>query len=351
MTHLKYPTIVLCLLIAGLSVSLASSLRKPASAERPARNLTNAAKQFLKTLNAKQLKSVVFKYDAPERVQWHFIPKNDRKGLQLKEMNKQQREAADRLLRVCLSKAGYQKARTIMELEGLLAAIEKGRGAIRDPQRYYFTVFGEVNNDRRWGLSIEGHHLSLNFVIDHDELVSVSPSFFASNPGTVKTGIHPQVPKGTRILAAEEKLAFRLVKSLNDDQQGEAVIAEKAPKEIRAAGQPQPPSEKATGIRGKSLSREQLALLKKLVAAYTANFPGKIGQEKLDAIEKNGWDQVYFAWAGPFKPGIGHYYRIQGDSFLIEFVNTQPDAEGNPANHIHCVWRNPKGDFAIEIKK
>jgi len=24
-------------------------------------------------------------------------------------------------------------------------------------------------------------------------------------------------------------------------------------------------------------------------------------------------------------------------TFSIEFVNVQPDAEGNPANHIHCV--------------
>ena len=47
------------------------------------------------------------------------------------------------------------------------------------------------------------------------------------------------------------------------------------------------------------------------------------------------------------RPGIGHYYRIQGPTFLIEFVNTQPDAEGNPASHIHCVWRDPRGDFAL----
>ncbi|MEO1972064.1 MAG: DUF3500 domain-containing protein, partial [Pirellulaceae bacterium] len=51
------------------------------------------------------------------------------------------------------------------------------------------------------------------------------------------------------------------------------------------------------------------------------------------------------------KPGIGHYYRIQGPTFLIEFVNTQPDAAGNPANHIHCVWRDMKGDFAIPVGK
>ena len=44
-----------------------------------------------------------------------------------------------------------------------------------------------------------------------------------------------------------------------------------------------------------------------------------------------------------------HYYRIQGPTFLIEFVNTQPDPAGNPANHIHCVWRDMQGDLGIPI--
>ena len=43
----------------------------------------------------------------------------------------------------------------------------------------------------------------------------------------------------------------------------------------------------------------------------------------------------------------------EGPTFLIEFVNVQPDAEGNPANHIHCVWRDrhrrlrPAGTIAV----
>jgi hypothetical protein len=32
---------------------------------------------------------------------------------------------------------------------------------------------------------------------------------------------------------------------------------------------------------------------------------------------------------------------------VIEFCNVQPDAEGNPANHIHCVWRDRTGDFDL----
>jgi hypothetical protein len=61
-------------------------------------------------------------------------------------------------------------------------------------------------------------------------------------------------------------------------------------------------------------------------------------------------DQVDFAWAGAAKPGIGHYYRVQGPSFILEFINVQSDPAGNRANHIHSVWRNRKGDFGIPVQ-
>ena len=79
------------------------------------------------------------------------------------------------------------------------------------------------------------------------------------------------------------------------------------------------------------------------------NLPEDVGAERMQAIVDAGPENVRFAWAGAMKPGVGHYYRIQGPSFLIEFVNTQPDPAGNPANHIHCVWRDMRGDFGKSI--
>jgi len=83
--------------------------------------------------------------------------------------------------------------------------------------------------------------------------------------------------------------------------------------------------------------------------------PAEVAGERLALIEKgspaaaglvhHGWDEIHFAWAGALEPGKGHYYRLEGPSFVAEFVNVQPDAEGNPANHIHCVWRDKTGDF------
>jgi len=55
---------------------------------------------------------------------------------------------------------------------------------------------------------------------------------------------------------------------------------------------------------------------------------------------------LHFAWAGSVEPGQGHYYRIQSPSFLVEFDDTQDNA-----NHIHSVWRDFQGDFGLDLLK
>jgi len=314
-------------------------------------DMTKAAQAYTATLTDEQKTVSLMAYDTPQRVGWHFIPKDERKGLQIKHMNEEQRKAAFELLRSALSEVGYDKARTIMSLEGLLHELEKSRsgGAIRDPQRYYYTVFGEPSETGRWGLSIEGHHLSLNFVVENNYVISSTPTFFAANPTIVKHEFPGLPPKGTRVLAKEERIAFALVKSLDDAQRGKAIIAEKAPREIRAAGEAEPPKYEKTGLCCAEMNEEQQKRLKDLIGVYARNLPEDVCGARLEAIEKAGRDKVYFAWAGADGPGIGHYYLIQGPTFQIEFVNVQPDAAGNPASHIHSVWRDPSGDFAIPV--
>jgi hypothetical protein len=320
-----------------------------AAATGPA--MTSAAGNFLKVLTEEQRKIVVLDYDTPKRVDWHFIPKPERKGLQIKDMNESQRQAAHALLKASLSEIGYDKATRIMSLENLLRELEKTKKSsnIRDPERYYFTVFGQPSESGRWGLSVEGHHLSLNFVVEKGKVISSTPSAFASNPATVHNETPGSQPKGTRLLAKEEVLAFELLQSLTPEQRRVAIIAEKALSEIRAAGQPQPPQEAPAGIPASKLDEKQRKTLDNLITAYAENLPHDVAEARWAAIRQSGQDQIHFAWAGAVKPGIGHYYRIQGPTFLIEFVNTQPDAAGNLANHIHCIWRDMRGDFAIPV--
>ena len=81
---------------------------------------------------------------------------------------------------------------------------------VRDPEKYYFTIFGSPGSEGRWGWSVEGHHLSLNFVVEGDRIVAATPAFFGANPATVKSSVGVGPEEGYRTLAAEEHLAFRV---------------------------------------------------------------------------------------------------------------------------------------------
>ncbi len=314
-------------------------------------DMTKAAQAFLASLPQESRALATKPFAAASRADWHFIPKRERKGVQLRDMNEKQRQAALALLRSCLSQAGYDKATTIMDLERILHKLE-GDGARfrRDHLRYYFTLFGKPDAKGRWGLSIEGHHLSLNFVVTDGEITSHTPAFFGANPGLVMDAYGVGPKKGTRVLAKEELLAFELIQSLDKKQHSLAVIAEKAPRDLRGGGEPQPPGTAPEGIAAAQFNKKQRATLQALLETHAGNMPQRIGQARLNEIEKSGIDKVHFAWAGAEKPGIGHYYRLQGPTFLVEFCNTQPDGAGNPANHIHTYWRDTSGDFGLPAR-
>ncbi len=338
---------VAAVFLAGMALSGGAFALFEAGPAGP--EVTKAALAFVSTLSQEQKGVAVLPYDTPKRVDWHFIPKPERKGLQYKLMTAEQQKAALGLVRSALSQVGYDKATKIMSLETLLKELEAGKGTnIRDPERYFVTLFGTPGQGR-WGLSIEGHHLSLNFVIEGDRVVSSSPQALATNPAIVKTENKSGIPVGLRVLEKEETLAFDLVNSLSEDQKAQAIFDKTALKEVRNAGVAHPPTDPAVGIPLPALKAEQQKLLKRLIEVYCSAMPRVVAEERLAEIEKAGWDQVKFGWAGATEPGIGHYYRIQGPTFLVEFVNTQPDAAGNKANHIHSLWRDMRGDFALPI--
>lgn len=316
-------------------------------------DMTAAAQKFVGSLSDEQKAQAVLAYDAPQRTDWHFIPKPSRKGLQVKEMNDEQREAAHALLRSALSATGYGKANKIMQLEAVLRELEKTRtgSPLRDPQRYYFTLFGEPKANGRWGLSVEGHHLSLNFVVANNQVASSTPTFYGANPGVLLADYGPGFEKGLRVLADEEQLAFKLVESLSAEQKKKAILADTAPKDVRDAGKASPPISAAEGLSAGEMSPEQVAVLRSLIEAYANNLPADVAAERLSAIEREGYDGIRFAWSGATKPGVGHHYLVQGETFLIEFNNTQPDSAGNVANHIHSVWHHRAGNFDIPVAK
>lgn len=315
--------------------------------------LEEAATRWIATLDEAQKARGARPFADASRTDWHFVPKPERKGLQLRDMTPAQEQAALQLLGAALSEVGYDKARTIMSLDEILRRLEGSRAKnIRDPKRYFFTVFGTPATTGVWGLSVEGHHLSFNVTVRNGVVVDSTPQFLGANPAEVKTSF-PGLPElGERVLGVEESLAFDLVRSLDASQRARAVIAAEAPREIRAAGKPQPALEPPAGVPHADLTSAQRDLLHRLVETYAGVMPAAVAAERLRLIETaaGGWDAVRFAWLGPFEPGIGHAYRIEGPSFVVEFVNNQPDAEGNPANHVHCIWRDTTGDFDLPAR-
>ena len=315
-------------------------------------------KEWLATLDASQKEKALLSYALPQRTDWHFIPKPQRKGLSLREMTVPQKAAARRLLQAAVSQIGFEKSAQIMELDEILR-VQEGTKAknIRDHEHYFFTLFGEPSDQTTWSLSVEGHHLSLNFVVHDGRIVDSTPQFMGANPAIVGTHLPGLPAKGFRLLASEELLAFELLGMLSAEQKKKAIISPQAFAEIRGAGQSQPPDEPLVGIPFRELDRAAQRVLGRLVKNYCGSMIESVAAERLRLIDAStgiagspetvGWNNIHFAWAGAEKPGIGHSYRIEGSTFVIEFCNVQNDAEGNPANHIHCIWRDRTGDFDL----
>lgn len=310
--------------------------------------MTECAKRFLAALEPNQQGRVSFPFESEERTNWHYIPANtkiavdqlgERKGLPFFDMSPYQKHLASALLAAGLSQTGYIKALTIMSLEEVLRAMEGDNGSHRNPEKYYVSIFGSPSDTEAWGYRVEGHHVSQNFTVVNGTAVN-GPSFFGANPAQVRQG--PR--KGLRVLAREDDLGSELIRGLDESQQKVAIVSAMAYDEIltgasrKAALQGQP-----SGLSASKMDSRQFDALMTLLGEYAHNVAGELAERRVEQINRAGRD-IHFAWSGGIKPGDAHYYRIQTESFLIEFDDTQ-----NNANHIHTVWRELTGDFGGDL--
>lgn len=304
-------------------------------------SLAAKANEFLSLLNDDQVKKARYEFDDEERHNWHFVPR-ERNGLSFNDMNEKQRQAAHALLKSSLSDQGYQKATNIMALENILREVESrpADDKYRDPLNYYITIFGNPDGKNVWGWRLEGHHVSINFSSADNQIVSSTPTFWGSNPAIVRSGRHT----GRQILKQETDLGFTLVNSLNTNQLKEAVISTTAPADIITGNQRKAELQDPKGLPYTSLTSDQKKLFMQLLNVYVKNYQLGFSKRLMEKIEKAGIDNLSFAWAGSLQPGAGHYYRIQGPMLLIEYDNTQ-----NNANHVHTVVRDLTNDFAEDI--
>ncbi len=350
-------------------------METPTAAATTATRMTEAASALLAALDAPQRAKASFAFEnEDERRSWAYFPR-DFHGLPLREMDGAQRKLTHALVASGLSIHAYAQATTIIALDDVLNEIEGRRlNAVRDSGRYFVSIFGAPGGTAPWGWRFEGHHISLHFTIA-GERVSPTPIFLGSNPAEVRHGKRAVI----RPCGEEEDLARELLSSLDADQKRVAIICADAPPDIVLMNLPIVPDVRefevvpdlgrlrpvraafdATprtvcdavcferhaprGLAASSMDAAQRTLLVALVLAYVQRLPEDLDFVEMLQIERAGMDSMHFAWAGEQAPRRPHYYRLQAPSFLVEYDNTQDDA-----NHVHTVWRNADADFGADL--
>lgn len=357
-----------------------------------AARMADEAAGFVASLDDAQRAAAVWPWPSDdERRRWYYTP-TDHGGLPLALMRPAQQRLAHRLLASGLSHAGYVTAATIIGLDNVLDHLEGwsvgfGRERGRDPLMYYVCIFGTPGGDEPWGWRVGGHHLSVHFTIVGGELVGTTPSFMGADPASSPLlGPHPLRP-----LAGVEDLGRELVRSLDDAQRAVAVVAATAPTDLVGSNRPAlvdgidplplPDIWRARfdgevgafleraqrsldervaltdadrrafryttapkGLAATRLSGDQRGLLDALLRLYVGRLPDAVADEELAKFAGPGLDDLHLLWAGSLEPGRPHYYRVHGPTLVVEYDNT---ARG--ANHVHTVWRDPRGDFADDV--
>jgi hypothetical protein len=326
----------------SLAAGAAGALLAPsadAAREADRASAAVAANAFLKSLPQDLRAAASFAADSPERLAWHFIPK-ERVGVSLLKLDDAQSEQLGPLLATALSPEGLLAARGVMKHENILRRVETEAGVAnasrRDPGLYYTAVFGKPSDTAPWGWRFEGHHLSVNVTQIPGEAPVVAPLFMGANPARVLSGPNA----GFRLLAAEEDMGREMIKRLSASRREAATIRDTAFSEIVTGNDPKVQKLELAGLAASDMSADERAALRRLIELYVGRMNAASAREALARLDRAGFDKVRFAWAGGIEPGQPHYYRIHGPTVLIEYDDTQ-----NEANHIHTVYRDLDRDF------
>lgn len=307
-----------------------------------AADMAAAAAAWLNSLSPEQRAKATYEYMDGERVFWYYPPLN-RHGLALRDMDDEQRKRAYGIMESGLTPRAYKQASQIIDHETILGKLEKERGVVsfvRDPELYYFTVFGEPGGEDPWAWRVEGHHVSLHYSVWGDNVISTTPFFFGANPAEAPQG--PQ--QGLRILGDRQDLAMELVNGLTSEQRRRAVIYPEAPYDILTYNSSRAVFPQEEGLPGSQMNGVQREMLMTIINEYVTTIREDVAQDKLNAIREQGLDDFYFAWGGGLENNTKHYYRIHGGNFIVEYDNRQ-----NDANHIHSVLRDEENDFANDV--
>jgi hypothetical protein len=299
--------------------------------------LREAAVALRDALDDEQRAKLILPFDnEEERRTWFYWPW-PREGVPFSDMTADQQQLAYGVVAAATSLPTYAKITTVIGLEEVLRELELGGqgrrrpdGLPRDPSKYFTTLFGDPAGTEPWGWRFEGHHVSLHVTVAGDE-VAGTPTFLGSNPATVRHGDRVVL----RPLAEEEDTARALLEALPARQHRQALIDDAAPDDILTFNSPKVEVPFEGGVAVADLTGAAAELASELVALHADRLTLPVPADTTD---------LHFAWAGSTEPGQRHYYRLAGPRFLVEYDNTQ-----NDANHCHSVWRDPQNDFGDDV--
>ncbi|MEP6628892.1 MAG: DUF3500 domain-containing protein [Lapillicoccus sp.] len=304
--------------------------------------LREAAVAFVAALDPAGRQAALSPFDTDDRREWTYLP-GPRPGVAVEDLDDSARTALDALLDATLSAAGALRTRAVMELDDVLRDLERGRGKggweRRSSGRYWVRVLGSPT-EALWAWHLGGHHVAIHATVVGDSL-ALTPCFLGANPAVVPSGPHA----GMQVLREEEALARDLLGALDADQRRVAVVSRTAPSDIATRHDPLADrSLVPAGVARAQLDPDQQGRLEALVRCYVDRAPDSVAAERWRTLVAEGLDAVTFAWAGPTSPGEPHYYALRGESFLVEYDNTQ-----DGANHAHTVWRDLRRDWGEDL--
>jgi hypothetical protein len=317
----------------------ATALPETAGGRASRRTMAALAGAFVETLSDAQRDQASWAFEDAERFNWHYVPR-ERAGVPIQKMSAASKAALHDLLRHALSETGYRKAVDVMSLEEPLGLIENHQRFYRHPENYSVTIFGTPGR-LPWGWRIEGHHLSLNFTAVTEELFGVTPAFWGANPACVPDG-YPMA--GHRTLGRETDLSYRLIRSLGEAERGRAIIATGSLGNIITEPGREDALRERQGLPLAAMDEGLRNLALELVTTYAHNLRGDLAEAEIARVREAGFEQIHFAWGGPLEDGHANYWRLHGPITLIEYDNTQ-----NDANHIHSVWHDLRRNWGRDL--
>lgn len=309
--------------------------------------------------------AIIADFGDARRTDWDIIPRPDRTGVSMHQLDRHQKVLAWDLIRMCLPLRAFTKILAITQLETVLRDFEQGLlgpalQAWRTPDSYFLTIFGRPGFEDTWTLRFLGHHVCVNITVIHERWVIATPMAMGAQPVEYDGVLHP--------LRDDEGLAFDLMAQLGDCARDKAIIHSVAPadfvtRQVPHVGEVEygdaydlgmlqyrisDADREATkfersrprGLCEAEMDSEQRNTLRALIWCYLDRLPEESRPALSAWIANLDPADVHFAWAGGLSRGQAHYFRVQTPRFLIEAVNAV-----DQGNHLHTVIRDLDNDF------